>query len=326
MNATVEAGKFSGSILVAKDGKVLVSRGYGMANLEDETPNTSQTKFRIASLTKMFTAAAIMILQERGKLNVQDSICKFLPDCPQAWQPVTVHHLLTHTSGIPNNTDAPISERASPQTSSVTGTVARLKNKPLEFTPGARFSYSNSGYILLGYIIEKLSGQSYESFLSENIFRPLKMASTGYDHNQQILKRRAAGYSLREGIPINAAYIDMSLPFSAGGLYSTVADMYIWAQAVFAGKVMSKKSLEEMLTPLKGDYAYGWVNRIRFNRRQIGNAGKINGFTCHFMYYPEDKLSVIVLSNFDTTRTDIISTDLAAIMFGEKYNDPRENH
>jgi CubicO group peptidase (beta-lactamase class C family) len=184
MNALSRLNRFNGSILVARDGKVLVRRNYGVANLEDNIPNTPQTRFHLASITKQFTATAILMLQERGKLNVQDPICKYLADCPAAWQQITIHHLLTHSSGIPNFTDFPdwLQTRALPST--FASTVLRFKDKPLDFQPGEKYNYSNSGYILLGHIIEKISGRTYEGFLRDSIFVRLRMLNTGYDDNK----------------------------------------------------------------------------------------------------------------------------------------------
>jgi CubicO group peptidase (beta-lactamase class C family) len=177
MHSAIEKSRFTGTILIARDGKVLVSKGYGMANAEYEAPNSTRTKFRIGSLTKQFTATAILMLQEQGKLNVQDSLCKYLPQCPTSWQSLTIHHLLTHTSGI-QDVDYTQARVAS---LSVANTLERLKDKPLEFTPGKIFRYSSTNYILLGYILEKVSGEPYQVFLRRHIFEPLEMKDTDYD-------------------------------------------------------------------------------------------------------------------------------------------------
>lgn len=200
LSAAVKMG-FTGSVLVARDGKVIFSKGYGMANAEWDIPNTPQTKFRLGSITKQFTAASILLLQERGKLSVQDPVCKYIADCPKAWEPVTIHHLLVHTSGISSYTDvrSPGEFRKLNLTHVTPAAfVDSFKGKPLEFHVGEKMKYSNSGYFMLGYIIEKISGQSYEAFLQENIFTPLKMADTGYDTHVRILKKRATGL-LQEG-------------------------------------------------------------------------------------------------------------------------------
>jgi len=202
---------FTGSALVAKGGKVVFSKGYGMANAEWDIPNTPQTKFRLGSITKQFTAASILLLQERGKLSVQDPVCKYIAECPKSWEPITIHHLLTHTSGIPSYTDVKSPEEYRQLClTSVTpvGFVDSFKSKPLEFAVGEKMKYNNSGYFMLGYIIEKVSGQSYDAFLQENIFTPLKLANTGYDTHDRILKNRATGYSSKNNAKVNSAYLD----------------------------------------------------------------------------------------------------------------------
>ncbi|HKP11678.1 MAG TPA: serine hydrolase domain-containing protein, partial [Blastocatellia bacterium] len=216
LGAAVKANQFSGAVLVARDGRVLVSKGYGMANFETETPNTPQTIFRLGSITKQFTATAILMLQEQGKLSVQDSICKYVADCPAAWQPITLHHLLSHTGGVPNFTSFPDYQKTMALPTTVEGLIARFKDQPLDFQPGEKWSYSNSGYVLLGHVVEKVSGQSYEAFLQERIFAPLGMKNTGYDHNATVLPRRAAGYMPQGNMMLNARYLDMTIPFSAG--------------------------------------------------------------------------------------------------------------
>jgi CubicO group peptidase (beta-lactamase class C family) len=295
-----------------------------VANLEDNIANTPQTKFHLASITKQFTATAILMLQERGKLNVQDPICKYLADCPAAWQQVTIHHLLTHSSGIPNFTDFPDWLQTRAQPSTFASTVLRFKDKPLDFQPGEKYNYSNSGYILLGYIIEKISGRTYEGFLRDSIFVPLRMLNTGYDDNKVLIEHRAIGYS-REGIRlVRAPYLNMSTVKAAGGLYSTVEDLFIWSQALDTEKLLSKKSLDAMFTIYKGDYGYGWHIDKQFNRDRANHGGVQIGFKTNIDRYLGHRVSIIILSNFDDAFINSASRDLAAIVFGEKYNLPKE--
>jgi|DewCreStandDraft_5_1066085.scaffolds.fasta_scaffold00029_124 CubicO group peptidase (beta-lactamase class C family) len=326
MNAHVRVNRFSGAILVAREGKVLLSKGYGWANAEHEVPNTPQTKFRLGSITKQFTAMAILLLEERGRLKVHDPICTYVPNCPEAWREITIHHLLTHTSGIPNFTNFPdyAKTQCLPEPSPPASTLERFRDKPLDFPPGERMSYSNSGYIVLGYILEKVAGESYEAFLRKNIFEPLKMVNTGYDTNRQILKHRASGYTWQGDALINAAYIDMTIPHAAGALYSTVEDLYLWDQALYTERLVSKTSLEKMFTPFKDDYAYGWIVTTHLGRKVIGHGGRINGFSTFLARYPDDKVLVVVLSNLESAPSGRIARDLAAIVFGEPYGLPRE--
>ncbi|PYP88365.1 MAG: hypothetical protein DMF61_07175 [Blastocatellia bacterium AA13] len=321
VSTAIKTSRFSGSILVARDGNVLISRGYGMANLEDEVPNTPQTRFRIGSLTKQFTAVAVLMLQERGDLSVRDSVCNYLPQCPAAWQPITIHHLLTHTSGIENSDYTETIKLPM----SAANSVERLKDKPLEFAPGRLFRYSNSNYILLGHIIEKVTGQSYDVFLQENIFRPLRLTSTGYDYPRRVLMHRAAGYSSRGDTIINASYVDMSIPYSAGGLYSTVEDLYRWDQALYTERALSKKSLAMMFTAFTGNYGYGWYIAEQDGHRFISHSGWIDGFAASFGRYPDDRVTVIVLSNLDSAPVNTIARNLGAIALGLRRETPEEH-
>ncbi len=323
IQAHLKLQKFSGSILIAQQGKILLSKGYGMANYELSVPNTPQTKFLLGSITKQFTAMAVMQLQEKGLLSVDDSLKKYIPDYPDG-DKITIHHLLTHTSGIPNFTSFPEYTKTMMLASPVEETIERFKNKKLEFIPGEKFSYSNSGYILLGYIIEKVSQKSYEAYLKENILQPLDLENTGYGHNEPILDSRAAGYSWDKDQLVNASYIDMSIPHAAGALYSTVEDLYLWDRALYTEKLIGKTSLEKMFTPFKDDYGYGWAIGKLFKHKRISHSGGINGFTTNISRYPDDDVCIIVLSNFDHSSTAKISQDLAAIVFGEKYEFPKE--
>jgi CubicO group peptidase (beta-lactamase class C family) len=324
MNALSNQKRFIGSVLVARDGKVVFRKGYGMANVELDVPNAPETRFRLGSITKQFTAAAILLLQERGKLNVTDPICKYFDPCPSAWSEITIHHLLSHTGGVPNFTSFPdyMPKMMLPVTT--TEMIARFKDKPLDFKPGEKWNYSNSGYFLLGAIIEKASGESYETFLQKNIFDPLKLTGTGYDHFDAILKHRATGYSMSKGKMVNSAFLDMRQPYSAGSLYSTVEDLFRWNEALFEGKVVSAKSFEMMTTPVKNNYAYGLGVETKFNRKMVTHGGGINGFSTFIARFPDEKVTIVVLRNADygIPGPGRISQDLAAILFGEKYEIP----
>lgn len=323
LNGLTRENRFSGSILIARDGRVIVSKGYGMANYETDVPNTTQTKFRLGSITKQFTAMAVMMLQERGKLSVQDSVCKYVAECPAAWQPVTIHHLLTHTSGIWSFTNTPDYRKTMTLPSTVMETIARFKDKPLEFAPGERWNYSNSGYVLLGHLVEKISGQSYEAFLRENIFEPLKMTNTGYDKPDVILKHRAAGYTVWTGRLLNAPYLDMTIPHAAGALYSTAEDLYLWDQALYTEKLVKQKTLDAIFTPVKDNYGYGFSIEKRFGLKNISHGGGINGFTTFFSRFPEEKATVIVLGNLEGVSTGQVASKLAQFTLSDKIVKPQ---
>jgi CubicO group peptidase (beta-lactamase class C family) len=320
LSKLAQESRFSGSVLIARNGNVLVRQGYGEADREKHLMNTAQTKFRLSSITKQFTAMAILILQARGKLNVQDRICTYLSECPATWQNITLHHLLTHTSGIPDFTSFPdfLTTQGSP--SSPTQTIARFKDKPLDFQPGKKFSYSSSGYILLGAIIERASGTTYEAFLRDNIFVPLQMVNSGYDHNNGDL---AVGYRDQTSVPDD--FVDMSIPYAAGGLYSTVEDLYRWDQALYTDKLIPKSLRDIMFTPfaLTSDrsgvrYGYGWSIGEEDNHLLVSHEGGINGFHSVIARYPNDKVVIIILGNRQDINLFEMRTQLTKIVFGEK--------
>jgi CubicO group peptidase (beta-lactamase class C family) len=321
LKAYLERGQFSGSVLVAGNGQVLFSQGYGMANYELDVPNTPQTKFRLGSITKQFTALAIMQLQEKGHLNVKDSLAQYLPNYPNAEQ-ITLHHLLTHTSGIPNFTSFPDYLETMMLPLPVEKIIARFKDNPLEFQPGEKYQYSNSNYILLGFLIEQVSGQSYESYLQDHLFNPLQMKNTGYDHHSLLLKNRASGYSRREQQLVNAGYLDMSIPHGAGALYSTVEDLYLWDRALYTEQLLSKPSLETMFTPFLDQYGYGFLISHLFNRKLVAHDGGVNGFVSDLHRYIDDDVFIVILSNFEFSPIYKLSRDLGAILFGEAYELP----
>lgn len=322
VNALVKQNRFSGAILLARDGKVLLSKGYGMANLENEIPNTPQTKFRLGSLTKQFTAAAILLLQEQSKLSVQDAVCKYVENCPAAWKPITVHHLLTHTSGIPNMTSFPEFRKAKFFPITPTESIAMFKDKALEFAPGEKFNYSNSGYILLGYIVERVSGKPYADFVRESIFQPLGMKNTDMDTNSAIVKHRAAGYTRGGDGLVNAEYINMTIPYAAGAMYSTVEDLYLWDRALYGEKLISKKSLEAMTAPFKDGYAYGLGVGEQYGLKTIIHGGGIEGFSTFLTRFTDGNGTVIVLSNIDSANAGLVAKRLGGMVYADKIQLP----
>jgi CubicO group peptidase (beta-lactamase class C family) len=289
---------FSGSILIAQDGEVLLSRGYGSADRELSISNTPQTRFRLGSITKQFTAMAILILQSQGRLNVQDPICRTIEDCPAAWEDITIHHLLTHTSGITpmvgNSGSLPITPDE---------LIALIKDSPLDFQPGERFSYSNCGYWVLGYIIEQVSGQSYKDFIQQAIFEPLEMHDSGYDQDARGL---AVGYKDQYTIATPSGVSDSSFAYSAGALYSTVEDLYRWDQALYTDKLIPRELLDQMFAPLinlspdvvgSAAYGYGWIVQGDLGRQLVWHGGAIDGFRSSIIRYPDERITIILLSN-----------------------------
>lgn len=321
LGALYGQGQFSGSVLVARHGKVLLSKGYGAANLEYGILNTPQTKFLLASLTKEFTATAIMMLQERGQLNVSDSICKYVPECPAAWQPITLHHLLNHSSGIPEFSKFPDIDCYRRKSTTIAETVERAKIIVPVFKPGEKFGYSSLGYVLLGHVIEKVSGKSYETFLEDNIFEPLGMKDTGLLHPKMLIKHRAAGYAReKDGSLRNAPFYELDYISAAGGLYSTVGDLYLFDQALYTGKLLKPETLAAMFKPGIENTGYAWEIYRQFNRQLVRADGRSWGFSNSLTRYPADKVTVIVLSNIESAGAHKIADNLGAIVFGERYD------
>ena len=308
---------FMGTVLVIKDGKTLIDQGYGPADLEWNIPNSPTTKFRLGSITKQFTAASILLLQEQGKLNIDDPISKYMPDAPAAWSKSTIYNVLTHTSGIPSFTGFPDYASTEWKDTTPTELVARFRDKPLDFEPGTKFNYSNSGYVLLGYLIEKVSGQTYADFLQQNIFTPLGMKDTGIDSNAAILPQRAQGYRRSPRGIEHDGYISMTIPFSAGALYSTTGDLLKWEQALFGGKVLKPESLARMTTPFKSDYGFGVFIHTTDGHKVITHGGGIEGFNTSLNYYPDDKLTIIVLGNLTGGTPDQIANYIGKVALGQ---------
>jgi CubicO group peptidase (beta-lactamase class C family) len=309
--------QFMGSVLVARDGQVIYSKGYGSADLEWDVPNSPGTKFRLGSVTKQFTAASILLLEERGKLSVNDPVKKYLPGAPAAWDKITVFHLLTHTSGIPNFTGFADYQKLEPFATTSEQLVARFRDKPLDFEPGEKWQYSNSGYVLLSHLIEKITGDSYEKFVRENIFTPLGMKDSGYDSNSAVIPHRASGYVPGKNGFENAGFIHMSIPHGAGALYSTTEDLLKWEQGLFSGKLLKAESLQKMTTPFKSNYAFGLQVETAGGHKVIEHGGGIEGFNTELAYYPDDKLTVVVLGNVTGGAPGDIARKLASIAHGE---------
>ncbi|HYP13988.1 MAG TPA: serine hydrolase domain-containing protein [Bryobacteraceae bacterium] len=315
IQALADQGKFQGSVLVASGGKPVFRRSYGFANAEWEIPNTPDTKFRLGSITKQFTAMAILQLVDAGKLKLDDPVSKYYNGAPAAWDKVTIHHLLTHTSGIPSYSDMPgFFAKSSRDPKSALEIIKLTQDQPLLFAPGEKMRYNNTGYVLLGYLIEVLSGESYAGYLKNHIFAPLGMKDSGYDFSALVLKKRASGYAADGS---NAAYLDMSLPHAAGGLYSTVDDMLLWDGAIASGKLLSKESYEKYFTPFKNNYAYGWFISSVAGKKTIGHGGGIHGFNTAYLRAPDEQLSVVVLANKNGPTADKLAVDLIKIYFGE---------
>ncbi len=330
MDAEMKFKGFTGAVLVMKQNKVLLKKGYGLADREWNIANTPETKYRIGSITKQFTAACILQLAEQGKLSLDDKLSKFIPSFPKG-DSVTIHMLLNHTSGIANYTAQ--KEFLNLATLSLTkdSMISFIKSKPFSFSPGTKFQYTNSGYFLLGYILEKVSGQSYADYVQQNIFNKIGMKNSGADKLDSVLSMRARGYSMNKKKITNADFISLDWPFSAGTLFSTAEDLYKWDRALYSTTVLSEASKQKMFTPYKSNYSYGFIIDSMQKHARIWHNGGIPGFISNISRYINDDLCVIVLANTEVTQnntlpiTDVIAEGLASIVFDLPVETPYEH-
>ncbi|UOQ98379.1 serine hydrolase [Hymenobacter sp. 5317J-9] len=300
-----KSGRFMGTVLVADHGQVVLQKGYGLANREKGLANTPDTKFRIGSLSKQFTAALVLQLVEKGQLKFDGHVADYLPDYPQpAGGQITLHQLLTHTAGLPNYTAQPTFVTAVMRTPhSPTQLVALFSGLPLEFAPGTQYHYSNSGYVLLGAIIEKVTGKPYAQVFQENIAGPLKLKATSVDVREAADARRATGYEATpSGLQIAPA-LDMSVPYAAGAITSTATDLFRWSQALDGNKVLSETSKKLLFTPIKNHYAYGWIVYKAKVGAEVDSTliqehnGAINGFRSYLVRVPQSQQVIVLLDN-----------------------------
>jgi CubicO group peptidase (beta-lactamase class C family) len=324
-------GQFNGTVLVSEGGKVIYKKGFGLANMEWNIPNTTDTKFRLGSITKQFTAAIVLQLVNEGKIDLNEKLSHYVPEYPKTTADrVTIHQLLNHTSGIPSYTSLPNFMRDKVRDPYTPMDLVKVFwEMDLEFEPGSRFRYNNSGYHLLGVIIEKVTGKPYADVLQERIFNPLKMGASGYDLNQHLLAKRAGAYARTLDGFENASYLDMSIPYAAGSLYSTVEDLYLWDQALYTDKVLPTKSMQLMFTPALDNYGYGWTIRktqAPGTQRQItviGHGGGIHGFSTLIERIPEDKHLIVLLNNTGGTRLNEMSQAITKVLYGAPVAMPR---
>lgn len=316
------------AVMLGED--VLVAAGFGTANVERHVPATAQTVFRVGSVTKQFTAAAILQLVDEGKLSLGDDITTYMPEPPADGKTITVGQLLNHTSGLKDYTDLPSFERWGRFPTTDEEVVAHFLDEPLDFEPGTAYRYSNSGYYLLGMIVEKVSGLEFDDYLRQRVLDPLDLRQTYYCHDEPIIPHRAAGYVWRDGHLENAPFIHMNTPGAAGGICATPLDLVQWTRALYSGRVLSAGSLALMTTPrgaaIRGDqpdsgppsgYGYGlMVSRLGGHLR-IGHGGSINGFLAALSHYPDDGLTIAVLVNStNALNPGSVADEIAARILG----------
>lgn len=311
--------------LVARKGQIIYKKAFGMANLEYNTPMQVDNIFRIGSITKQFTAVAILQLMEQGKLNMQDEITKFIPDYPTHGHKITIEHLLTHTSGIQSYTGMKDFRGKMTLDLKPTELIDYFKNQPMEFAPGTKWKYNNSGYFLLGFIIEKVSGKTYQQYVEDNFFKRLGMSNSLYGSDSKIIKKRAGAYSKDSTGVINAPLMSMTLPYAGGSIQSTVEDLFKWHQAVHSYKLVKKESLDKAFTKYKltdgkeTDYGYGWFLRNVQESSSIEHGGSINGFLTQSIYLPKEDVFVAVFSNCNCNPPSVIGSKIAALAIGKPY-------
>jgi CubicO group peptidase (beta-lactamase class C family) len=310
--------EFAGSILVAVGDVVLFQQAYGLANREWDILNTTDAKFRIGSISKQFTAAAVLLLAQLGQLELTSSVTKYLPNAPTTWKPISIHHLLSHTSGLPNVTALPEFGAKKLAATRPEELIRMFRDLPLEFSPGQEGRYSNSGYIVLACVVERVSGQSFEAFLRDRLLRPAGLYDTDSDSHRTILRHRAAGYTpFREGLG-NADYIEMTVPIGGGSLYSTVADLHRWTLLLHRGRIIRPEWVRRMMTPVARDYGYGIQIRNGRQGKIFEHGGGIEGFNSFLQYRAGSEIVVVVLSNINTRVTGAIGQRLGDLAEEEK--------
>lgn len=329
LNRYHELRQFNGSVLVAENGEVIYKKGFGDANMQWDIPNTPETRFRIGSVTKQFTAILILQLMEEGRLELDDPISKHLPDYPKPQgDQVTIHHLLNHTSGIPSYTGfAEFGDEMMRNPYTPAELVATFSSRDLEFEPGSSYRYNNSGYFLLGHIIETITGKPYAEVLQERILTPVGLTDTGYDNFADVIERAASGYARRPDGYRNADYLDTSLPYAAGMMYATVEDLFKWDQALYTDALFENAETKElMFTPGLSNYGYGWViTDVPMGEdtvKVIGHGGGINGFSTAFMRMVDDGHLVTVMDNTQGN-ADAIARNLMRILYDAPVQPPK---
>ena len=332
LNRYLEYRLFNGSALVADNGEVIFKKGYGLANMEWNIPNSYDTKFRLGSITKQFTSMLIMQLVQKDKIKLEDKITDYLPFYRKdIGDKVTIEMLLTHTSGIPSYTNQPdFFEKTSKQYYAPDDFIKEYCSEDLEFEPGTKFNYNNSGYFILGGTIEHVTGKTYEEALLENIIKPLELSETGYDNFESIINKRAAGYEKTGSGYSIAPYLDMALPYAAGSLYSTVEDLYKWDMALLNDKLLPKKYMDDIFTgrvdARNSKYAYGWfIDTVSLAEQEFvvyNHGGGINGFNTINYIIPQKGQVVILFSNAGGAPLNNITNAIISILNGQDYKFP----
>lgn len=317
VKAHAEEDRFSGCVLVGLSGEIVFQRAYGLADVETGTPNETTTVFNVCSLTKQYTGVSIFQLVEQGKIRLEDSVTNHVDRAPAAWRPITIRHLLTHSSGVPNldlaNFAKGLRQSYTPQE-----LVELLRNKPLIFEPGKGWKYGNSGYYILGHIIERISGQTYGDYLTSQIFRRAGMTNASYLPSQTNSFRYAKGYVAENGRLVRSETVDWTIPFAAGGVFSTVGDFWAWDCALYGHRLLKEESLKRLFTPDSAGYNYGWFIRTNANGQlRVYHEGANPGFAGFAVRYPNERLYTVVLANIENAPVRQIAEELSELALAD---------
>lgn len=315
---------FSGAVLIAKDGEIFFQKAYGKADYDKDILSACETRFRIGSLTKAFTAMAVLQLEQEGSLRINESLETYLPDYPRGNE-ITLEMLLNHRSGIVDHTTlSDFNTRRRTEPCSLEETIATFKDLPLEFAPGGKFKYSNSNYILLGFIIEKVTHKPYSEIVKNQILEPLGMDRSGFEYYQREIGDMATGHKLKGNNIVSAKNRIMQNAHASGALYSTIGDLYLWDRAFYADKLINKASVNKFLMSGPEQYSYGWGKTRIFNKDVLAHMGETEGFMANIVRFINDDVCVIILSNFEHCPITRMSLELAAILFGQPYRLPKK--
>ena len=317
MKDYVNGELFTGTVLVARDGQPIFRKAYGAANRDWMIQNAVDTKYRIGSITKQFTAAAILQLVDQNKLGLDDPIQKYLPALPASWGQATIRQLLSHTSGIPSYTTPDDSDaKVMPVHHTPQELIDLMKDVPMNYENGAKFQYNNMGYVLLGRIVETVSGTSYPNYLRQKLLKPLNLRNSGYDDGRVVVRQMAQDYTDGDDTVVKGRFVDMSNTYAAGAMYSTVDDLLAWQQALIKGKVLTPPRLKAMFTDGGHQYGLGWFIRDNLSRKLYEHGGTVGAYSSDLAYYPDDKVTVIVLSNYGDEVVSKITDELARLALG----------
>jgi CubicO group peptidase (beta-lactamase class C family) len=324
LQAYTAQNKFNGTVLVSKGGTVLIDKGYGYRNVANHVLHDKNSVFQIGSVTKQFTTAIILRLQAEKKLSVQDPISKYFPHYPKG-DSITIENLMLHTSGIYNYTnDGTFMKNEVTKPASKEKLMPLFQDKPLDFSPGTKWNYSNSAYLLLGYIIESVTKKHYEQVVRDYIFTPLKMTHSGFDFTHLQSKEKSTGYfGQYEKDTMMAPIVDSSVSFAAGAIYSTTDDLLRWHQGLQKNIVLTSAQQDKAYTPVKNKYGYGWVIDSIYGKRVLAHGGGIHGFTSNFSRLPADDICIVLLSNTSSPALNNITRDIYAILYNKPYEIPK---